>query len=103
LDKSANDIGAVIEIVLRVKSKITDNSNMSRTIYDNAETLRTELDDYIQQLQKGNIDCLQKLHTLFLPTSSSQEHSISNCWQEEYIAVSATFDKYINDKSILHS
>jgi hypothetical protein len=83
----------LIDIIEKVKEKITDAGNMVWTDYNNAKELRDELEFYIRELQAGNNTCLEKLHVLFLPTGTLQEHSISNGWADEYIVLSENFDK----------
>ena len=83
----------LIDIIEKVKEKITDAGNMVWTDYNNAKELRDELESYIQELQTGNNTCLEKLRVLFLPTGTLQEHSISNGWADVYIVLSENFDK----------
>ncbi len=81
-----------INIINQVKSKITDESDMVRTHYDTAKQLRAELELYTQQLQNGDISSLEKMKLLFLLTATLQEHSISNGWPDEYLALAERFD-----------
>src|SRR6266487_3254055 len=83
----------LIDIIEKVKRRITDNSDMVWTSYDNAKELRNELETYIEELQTGDLSCLEKLKTLFLPTATLQEHSISNGWTDEYMRLSENFDR----------
>ena len=83
----------LIEVIKRVKEKITDDSDMVWTRYDNAEELRNELETYSEELRKGNTSCLNKLYLLFLPTASLQEHSISNNWTDDYLELSRIIDR----------
>jgi len=90
----------LIDILQKIKSKLTDDSDLMWTSYDKAKQLRDELDIYIEQLKKGDSSCLDKLYMHFAPTSSFQEHSIQNSWSDEYIALSDRFDKvYKNQKN----
>ena len=90
---STKMIKDLIDIIEKVKDKITDDGNMLWTGYNSAKELRDELESYTQELQEGNKTCLEKLQTLFLPTATLQEHSISNRWADEYIVLSENFDK----------
>ncbi len=83
----------LIDIIEKVKEKTTDSSDMVWTKYDNAKEIRDELDTYIRQLQKHSLESLDKLYMLFLPTASLQEHATTNDWAEEYLDLSAKFDK----------
>jgi hypothetical protein len=82
----------LIDIIYKVKSKISDDSDMVWTLYDNAKQLRDELEAYIQELQNGNMSSVEKIRLLFLPTATLQEHSISNSWADEYLKLSEKFD-----------
>lgn len=86
-------INDLIDIISKIKEKITDNSDMVWTHYKNAEQLRIELDRYIDDLKKGDLQSMEKLNYLFLPTASLQEHSISNGWAEEYLKLANEFDR----------
>jgi hypothetical protein len=82
----------LINIIKEVKEKISDGSDMVWTKYENAKQLRDELDDCIERLKVNDTNCLEQIKFLFLPTASLQEHSISNCWAEEYLTLSKRFD-----------
>ena len=82
----------LISLIEKVKEKITDNSAIIWTGYNSAKELRDELESYIEQLKSGDTSSIEELHTHFLPTSTFQEHSISNGWADEYIRLSEKFD-----------
>jgi hypothetical protein len=82
----------LISLVEKVKARITDDSDMVWTHYMHPSELRAELDAYISDFKQGHIQYLKRLHALFLPTATLQEHSLSNNWAEEYISLSAQFD-----------
>ena len=85
-------IETLITILETIKNKITDESAMGWTGYHSAEILRNELTHDIEELKKGQTDCIEELHTHFLPTSTFQEHSISNNWSDEYLNLSKEFE-----------
>jgi hypothetical protein len=90
----------LIDVIKKVKERITDNSDMVWTSYDSAKELRNELERYIEELQTGDIRCIEKLQMFFLPTASLQEHSISNGWTDEYMRLSENFDRlYVAKKN----
>jgi|KBSSwiS6_1023812.scaffolds.fasta_scaffold20545_2 hypothetical protein len=82
----------LIDIINKVKAKISDNSDMVWTHYGNAKQLTDELRLYTQELQNGNMSSLEKIKLLFLPTGTLQEHSISNGWRDEYLKLAEKFD-----------
>ena len=84
----------LIDIITKVKERISDDSNMVWTHYDTAKELRDELELYTQELRNGNMSSLKKMKLLFLPTATLQEHSISNGWPDEYLALAEKFDNF---------
>jgi len=96
----------IIDIIKKVKEKITDDSDMAWTCYDNAKQLRDQLDLNIRELQIGDTNSLEQLKILLLPTASLQEHSICNGWAGEYLELASKFDDLYSiiknaDKSLL--
>jgi hypothetical protein len=82
----------LIEIIKKVREKITDDSDIVWTYYDNAKQLRDELDANVQKLKLGDTSSLEELEILFLPTATLQEHAISNGWSDDYLKLAAEFD-----------
>ena len=82
----------LIDIIKKVKEKITDDSDMVWTHYENAKQLRDELDKNVQKFMAGDPNSLEELRNLFLPTATLQEHAISNGWGAEYLELAAKFD-----------
>ncbi|HEV8505903.1 MAG TPA: hypothetical protein VGQ53_10900 [Chitinophagaceae bacterium] len=85
-------IEELIEIIKKLKGKITDDSDMVWTGYETSKQLRDELEAYILELQAGNATSMEKIKTLLLPTGALQEHSISNRWGDEFLDLSEKFD-----------
>lgn len=82
-----------ISILKIIKSKITDDSDFTWVPYTNAEDLRREIDKYVVQLEiKSGYD-LEEIYSHFLPTSTFQEHSMSNAWSDEYMELAEKFDE----------
>ncbi len=83
----------LIDILIKIKERFTDNSDMLWTSYESAKEVRDELDDFLEQLKKDDISCLEDLNLHFLPTSTFQEHSLQNNWTKEYMKLSDQFDR----------
>ena len=83
----------LISILEKTKLKISDDSDMVWTGYNGAKELRAEIDLYINQIKGGDLNGLEELSKYFLPTSTFQEHSISNGWADEYLRLAEGFDK----------
>ncbi len=86
-------IEELIEIIKNLKGKITDDSDMGWTGYQDSKQLRDDLETYILELQAGNATSIEKIKTLLLPTGTLQEHSISNGWGDEFLDLSERFDQ----------
>jgi hypothetical protein len=82
----------VIDILTKVKDKISNDSDMVWTHYDSAKELRDELELCTKELRNGDMSSLKKIKALFLPTATLQEHSISNGWSNEYLQLAEKFD-----------
>ncbi len=83
----------ILEILETITTKITDDSNVVWTRYDNPAQLRAELASYLEQLRTGDTSCLPKLSLNFAPTGTFQDLAISNGWGDEYLALAEAFDK----------
>lgn len=84
----------LIDIINKVKDKITDDSDMVWTRYDNAKQFRDELDKTVQKFMAGHSSSLDELSIFFSPTGTLQEHAISNGWGDEYLAFAERFDSF---------
>lgn len=82
----------LVDLIKEIQEKITDASDMVYTNYENSKQLRDVLQTYIEEVQQGDIKCIEKLQMLFLPTATLQEHSICNGWATEYICLAEKFD-----------
>ncbi|MGG9962381.1 hypothetical protein [Ferruginibacter sp. SUN106] len=83
----------VIQILVKVKNNIRDNSDCIWTYYETPEQMRSEIDKYILELEKGSTMFLDKIYMHFAPTAAYQEHSIANGWSDEYLELAGRFDK----------
>ena len=82
----------LLDIVEKVRNRVTDTSSMVWTKYNSPIELRDELNIYIHQIQSNNFNCMNELNSLFGATASLQEHSIDNCWTNEYTNLALKFD-----------
>ncbi|AXY73643.1 hypothetical protein D3H65_06465 [Paraflavitalea soli] len=82
----------VASIIVEVKEKITDDSDVVWAGYNSPIELRIEIDDHLALLRGGDYNALENIKVHFLPTCTFQEHSISNGWADEYITLSERFD-----------
>lgn len=83
----------LIFILEKIKEKITDDSDIAWTTFTNAAVLRLEIDKHVKLLTEGNMHSIAELNLHFLPTSTFQEHSISNGWGDEYLQLANKFDR----------
>ncbi|MFZ6011390.1 MAG: hypothetical protein ACOYXT_13665 [Bacteroidota bacterium] len=83
----------IIDILLSIREKITDDSDLDWTIYDTGEDLRHEIDKCIKDLEENDPEAWQNINFHFLPASTFQEHSLQNNWSEEYTKLAERFDK----------
>ena len=83
----------ILHLLEQLQAKITDDSDVVWTRFDTPAALRAELEGYIEQLKGENTSCLKQIDLHFGPTSTFQEHAISNGWGEEYLQLAAAFDK----------
>lgn len=85
-------VSDLIKILEKVKDKVSDESDTVWAGYDTPQQLREEIQTYIKELSARNLQSLEDIHRHFLPTSTFQEHSLSNGWGDEYIRLSEKFD-----------
>jgi hypothetical protein len=84
----------LIDILLEIKSKITDTSEMMWTTYDTPQDLNKDIDNFIFELDHNNLEVMKDINTHFLPTGTFQEHAMQNGWTDEYMNLAARFDKF---------
>lgn len=82
-----------VEILSRIKAKITDESDLDWTPFETAEELRKEIDKFIVRLKQRDKKAMEDINIYFLPTSTFQEHAMQNGWTEEYRELAERFDK----------
>ena len=86
-------IEGIVELLNTIKGKITPTTDVAWTSYDSPSILLSQIERYINELKKGNVQLLEELKLLFAPTGVFQELSISNNWRKEYVLLSSRFDE----------
>ena len=82
-----------IEILLKIKAKITDDSDLAGISFETADDLRKEIDGLVSQVRRGDEEVCKNIQFHFLPTSTFQEHAIQNGWEDEYLQLAERFDQ----------
>ena len=88
-----DNLRPLIEIIKIVRNKITDNTDIVWTKYNNTVELQMHIDKNLNLLENGDKQALEEFKHLFMPTSTFQEISISNGWGEEYLELAERFDE----------
>lgn len=86
------DFQKVAELLLQIRSCITEESDTVWAGFDNVEAFLEELNKDIDNIQLCDFQTLKKVHIEFLPTSTYQELSLSNGWSEMYLQLATEFD-----------
>lgn len=81
------------DILLKIRQKITDDSDLVWTSFETADELRKEIDGFISRLEQGDKKVIKDIYIHFLPTSTFQEHSMQNGWTDDYLKLAEQFDK----------
>jgi hypothetical protein len=85
----------IINLINRVKQNISVNSDMTYCYYETPNELIEVLNKFIFELENENMNVIDDLLSEFAPTSSLQEHSMSNGWIDEYLLIAEEFDSLI--------
>jgi len=102
-----NDFQKVRQILERIKSWTTNETDTVWAGYVNAEEFLVDLNQDIEKIKFCDFTTLDKLKIEFAPTSTYQEISISNGWGDEFLKLAENFDnlyekittnKYVADK-----
>lgn len=86
-------IQVIIEIIKNVNSRITDETDLTWTKFNRAYEMKSELYTDIKELEKGNLEILEKFNLYFAPTGTFQEIAIPNGWGEDFIIMANDFDQ----------
>ncbi len=87
------DFQKVAEILKRVKSLVSIDSDTVWSRFDSTAQFLDDLNQDIANIENCNFSTLDKVRMEFGPTSSYQEISISNGWGEEFLKLAEAFDK----------
>lgn len=87
------DFQNVADILIRIKSYLSSESDVIWAGQDNADEFIEGLNKDIQHIQNCSFIVLSDIYAKFLPTGTYQEISISNGWGNEYIILSLRFEK----------
>lgn len=96
-----DDIIIVIEILNSIREYITDDSNFDWTSFDNSDQLNNEIDSLIFRFKEEDLTAFRDLYIHFLPTSTFQEHSLSNGWSERYMKLASQYDEVYERYAII--
>ena len=83
----------LIDILLEIKLKVTEASDMMWTTYETPQSLQEELDRFIHELSNDDLGIVKEINVHFLPTGTFQEHAMQNGWTDEYMILAERFDK----------
>lgn len=87
------DLSSIIDLVKIIRRKITDETDVVWTRYPSVNELQTDIDQNLRALELGDLQALESIQQLFLPTATFQELSLSNGWADEFLLLAARFDQ----------
>ncbi|HEY0065709.1 MAG TPA: hypothetical protein VGB46_00050 [Flavisolibacter sp.] len=82
-----------VDVLKTAKAKITDDSDIAWISYNSPADLRGLIGNLIERIEQKELKAIEDACFLFLPTSTFQEHAISNGWSGEYMNLAERFDK----------
>jgi hypothetical protein len=88
-----DDFQNVRHILETIKGLTTDEADAVWAGYDNGKDFLIDLNSDIEKIIFCDFETLDRLNLEFAPTSTYQELSLSNGWTDDYIELSARFDK----------
>jgi hypothetical protein len=83
-------------ILIAIKEKINDKSDLICTSFYTALELRNEIDRFIFELQPASKVILEEILSHFSRGSTFDGHSMANGWPEEYTILAERFHKAYN-------
>ena len=92
-DKSREELKELLNEILTFIEDSEDTLWSPLTVNEVSEIIQKE----IKNLETGKKVNRNQLIIEFLPTSTFQEISMDNGWSNDYISLSANFDKLINE------
>lgn len=90
---SSEHIAALTDLLLRIRERITDESNVLWIPYDSPAELRKELEEEIALLRQHDLAPLNRLKFHFMAASTFQELAVTNGWGDELLLLAAEFDR----------
>ncbi len=81
------------DILKAAKGRIADDSDLAWTSHNSPADLRELISSLISRVEQKELKAIEDAYFLFLPTSTFQEHAISNGWSEEYMNLAERFDR----------
>ena len=87
------DFQKVADVLKRIKTFITNDTDTVWAGFDNANKFLDELNQDIEKIENCDFLTLEKVYIEFLPTCTYQELSMSNGWRDKYLELSTEFDK----------
>jgi hypothetical protein len=89
-------IDEVIGILQEVKHFVElPDTDVAWSRYNSVEEAVEDIDQHIESLRRDDLSKIEELTLLFAPTGRLQEISIGSGWGEEFVYLSARFDRAI--------
>ena len=83
----------ITELLKRIDNYIKSDTDLVWTHFNDIEELRKDINADIIETKNCNFKILEKLNLEFAPTLTYQELSMAGGWSEQYLKISAEFDK----------
>jgi hypothetical protein len=84
----------IIEVLDKILNTVDLETDVVFTRFNTPQELIIDITKDIEKLKSQDRETLDKLYTMFAPTGTYQELSISNGWGYEYLQLSQEFDLY---------
>ncbi len=97
-----NDTSEMIALLKNIRKKISNNTDITWSSFDNVEELQAMMDKDFVEFEAGNFSSLKEYKTMFLPTGDFEEMAISNGWGKEYLQFASEFDKLYKNMQANH-
>ena len=92
MNQTGEIIGVLEEVVCILDRPDTD---VAWSRYNNVAEAVSDLSQHIALLRSGDISRIEDLASLFAPSGSLQEISITSGWGERFLCLAAWFDRAI--------
>ena len=87
IEKLISVLNELLEIATRYETDVTWSH------YDTKDEFIADLDRHLSKLQSQDLSEIGELKSLFAPTGSLQEISLSSGWAENYLKIASDFDR----------